>query len=68
MFNLKFYENSLLRKYTRNLTQLMPRKVLLAITLMVLLSFTEAVGLVLLIPLLGLVGLDVGQILGQIEK
>ena len=69
MFNLKFYENSLLRKYTTNLTQLMPRKVALAITLMVLLSFTEAVGLVLLIPLLGLVGLDVGQgSLGQIGE
>jgi ATP-binding cassette subfamily C protein len=69
MFNLKYYKNSLLRRYTRNLTQLMPRKVVLAITLMVLLSFTEAVGLVLLIPLLGLVGLDVGQgSLGQIGE
>lgn len=69
MFNLKYYKNSLLSKYTRNLTQLMPRKVLLAITLMVLLSLTEAVGLVLLIPLLGLVGLDVGQgSLGQIGE
>jgi len=69
MFNLKYYKNSLLRKYTRNLTQLMPRKVLLAITLMVLLSLTEAVGLVLLIPLLGLVGLDVGQgSLGQMGE
>ena len=69
MFNLKYYKNSLLRRYTRNLTQLMPRKVVLVITLMVLLSFTEAVGLVLLIPLLGLVGLDVGQgSLGQIGE
>lgn len=69
MFNLKYYKNSLLRNYTRNLTQLMPRKVVLAITLMVLLSLTEAVGLVLLIPLLGLVGLDVGQgSLGQIGE
>ncbi|OQB59716.1 MAG: Heterocyst differentiation ATP-binding protein HepA [Bacteroidetes bacterium ADurb.Bin141] len=69
MLNLKSYKNSLLRKYTRNLTQLMPKKVLLAITLMVLLSLTEAAGLVLLIPLLGLVGLDVGQgSLGQIGE
>lgn len=69
MFNLKYYKNSLLRNYTRNLIQLMPRKVVLAITLMVLLSLTEAVGLVLLIPLLGLVGLDVGQgSLGQIGE
>ena len=67
MVNIKFYKNSLLREYTRNLTQLMPRKVALALTLMVILSLTEAVSLVILVPLLGLVGLDVGQgSLGQI--
>lgn len=61
------YNNSLLGNYTRNLTQLMPRKIALALTLMVLLSLNEAVSLLILIPLLGLVGLDVGQgSLGQI--
>ncbi len=69
MFNLKFYKNSLMHRYTRNLTQLMPRTVVLTVTLMVLLSFTEAVGLLLLIPLLGLVGLDVAQgSIGQIGE
>ena len=61
------YKNSLLGQFTRNLTQLMPRKVALAITLMVVISFNEAVSLLVLIPLLQLVGLDVGQgSLGQL--
>ncbi|MCC7551745.1 MAG: ABC transporter ATP-binding protein/permease [Methanobacterium sp.] len=64
---MKYFKNSLLKQYTQNLTELMPRKVALAVTLMVLLSLTEAVSLVILVPLLGLVGLDVGQgSLGQI--
>ncbi|MDY9922938.1 ABC transporter ATP-binding protein [Methanobacterium sp.] len=61
------YKNSLLGQFTRNLTQLMPRKVALAIALMVVISFNEAVSLLVLIPLLQLVGLDVGQgSLGQL--
>ncbi len=45
----------------------MPRKVALAIALMVVISFNEAVSLLVLIPLLQLVGLDVGQgSLGQL--
>ncbi|MBI5459252.1 MAG: ABC transporter ATP-binding protein [Methanobacterium sp.] len=45
----------------------MPRKVALAIALMVVISFNEAVSLLILIPLLQLVGLDVGQgSLGQL--
>jgi ATP-binding cassette, subfamily C, bacterial len=65
--NIEFFKNSLLGKYTINLTQLMSRKVALALTLMVILSLNEAVSLLLLVPLLGLVGLDVGQgSLGQI--
>jgi len=61
------YKNSLLGQFTKNLTQLMPRKVALAIALMVVISFNEAVSLLILIPLLQLVGLDVGQgSLGQL--
>ena len=45
----------------------MPKKVILALFLMVGISLIEGVSLVLLIPLLQLVGLDVGQgSLGQI--
>ncbi len=55
-------------EFTRNLISLMPRKVALALTLMVILSLNEAVSLLILVPLLGLVGLDVGQgSLGQID-
>ncbi|MEN6553274.1 MAG: ABC transporter ATP-binding protein [Methanobacterium sp.] len=56
-------------KYTRNLAELMPRKVLWALSLMVLISLNEAINLIILIPLLQLVGLDVGQgSLGQIAE
>lgn len=45
----------------------MPRKVALTVALMVVISFNEAVSLLVLIPLLQLVGLDVGQgSLGQL--
>ena len=54
-------KNSLLGQFTKNLTQLMSRKVALTIALMVVISFNEAVSLLILIPLLQLVGLDVGQ-------
>lgn len=55
-------------EFTRNLISLMSRKVALALTLMVILSLNEAVSLLILVPLLGLVGLDVGQgSLGQID-
>ena len=68
MLNLKYYKDSLLGLFARNLTRLMPRKVAMALTLMVLLSLSEAVSLLILVPLLGLVGLDVGQgSLGQID-
>ncbi|MCE5215192.1 MAG: ABC transporter ATP-binding protein/permease, partial [Methanobacterium sp.] len=61
------FKNSLLGQYTRNLIQLMPRKVALALTLMVIISLNEAVSLLILIPLLQLVGLDVAQgSLGQL--
>ncbi|MDG3547070.1 ABC transporter ATP-binding protein [Methanobacterium formicicum] len=65
---LKQFKNSLMGEFTRNLISLMPRKVALALTLMVILSLNEAVSLLILVPLLGLVGLDVGQgSLGQID-
>jgi ATP-binding cassette subfamily C protein len=63
-----YFKNSLLDNFARNLIRLMPRKVALALTLMVLLTLTEAASLLILVPLLGLVGLDVGQgSLGQID-
>lgn len=68
MLNVKYFKDSLLGQFTQNLTSLMPRKVVLALILMVLLSLNEAVSLLILVPLLGLVGLDVGQgALGQID-
>ncbi|WP_287382682.1 ABC transporter ATP-binding protein, partial [Methanobacterium sp.] len=64
----QYFKNSLMGKFTENLISLMPRKVVLALTLMVILSLNEAVSLLILVPLLGLVGLDVGQgSLGQID-
>ena len=61
------FKKSLLGQFTQNLTQLMPKKVALALSLMVGISLIEGVSLLLLIPLLQLVGLDVGQgSLGQI--
>jgi len=62
------FKSSLMGKFIENLTSLMPWKVVLALTLMVILSLNEAVSLLILVPLLGLVGLDVGQgSLGQID-
>lgn len=65
---LKYFKNSLMGEFIRNLISLMPRKVALVLTLMVILSLNEAVSLLILVPLLGLVGLDMGQgSLGQID-
>lgn len=62
-----FTDTNLMGQFTRNLTQLMPRKVTLAVILMAIISLNEAVSLLVLIPLLQLVGLDVGQgSLGQL--
>ena len=61
------YKNSLLGRYTKNLFQFMPKKVTLALCLMVLISLTQGLSLILLVPLLQLVGLNVAQgSLGQI--
>ena len=46
--------------YWRGLWRAMPRRVALAIGLLVLVGFTEGVGLLLMIPLLQLIGLDLG--------
>ena len=62
------FKNSLLGQYTKNLANLMPRKVGFAVFLMVLISLTTSISLVLLIPLMQLIGLNVGQgSLGQIS-
>lgn len=59
--------NSYIWKYIFILTKLMPIKSALALALMVIISLTEGIGLLLLVPLLQLVGLDVQQgALGQI--
>jgi ATP-binding cassette subfamily C protein len=61
--------DSYLWNYLRLLTQFNPKKLSLTISLMVLISLTEGIGLLLLIPLLQLVGLDVQQgALGQIAE
>ncbi len=61
------FKKSLLGRYTNSLFQLMPKKVTLALCLMVLISLTQGISLILLVPLLQLVGLNVAQgSLGQI--
>lgn len=63
------FKKSLLGRYTNSLFQLMPKKVTLALCLMVLISLTQGVSLILLVPLLQLVGLNVAQgSLGQIAS
>ncbi|OPY25070.1 MAG: putative ABC transporter ATP-binding protein [Methanobacterium sp. PtaU1.Bin242] len=63
------FQKSIMGQFIKNLTQLMPLKIAFALSLMVLMSFSEAVSLVILVPLLQLVGLDVGQgSLGQINE
>jgi len=55
-------------KFLKTLYNFQKTKVTVAILLMVLISLTEGIGLLLLVPLLQLVGLDVeGGSLGQIE-
>ena len=62
-------KKSLLSRYTKNLFQLMPKKVTLALCLMVLISLIQGISLILLVPLLQLVGVNVGQgSLGQIAS
>lgn len=56
-------------KYSTTLIKLMPRKVAFTLLLMVLISLTEGISLLLLVPLLQLVGLNVEQgSIGQIAS
>ena len=53
--------DSILRKYIGTLVSVMPWKVALALSLMVGVSLTEGAGLLLLVPLLQVIGLDVQE-------
>ena len=55
------FKKSLVYRYTKNLFQLMPKKLVLALSLMVLISLIQGISLILLVPLLQLVGLSMGQ-------
>ena len=69
MAGKKSWANSYVWKYITNLTRLMPGKFVFVLALMVTVSLTEGIGLLLLVPLLQLVGLDVQQgALGQIAS
>ncbi len=48
------------RAFSRSLLRVMPGRVAFAVTLMLIAALAEAVGLLMLVPLLGLVGLDIG--------
>lgn len=58
---LSNFKESFFGHYIHNLINLMSKKVAISILLMVIISFTEGISLILLIPLLQLVGLDMGQ-------
>ncbi|MGF7119198.1 ABC transporter ATP-binding protein [Methanobacterium oryzae] len=65
--NILFF-NSIFWNYIKNLKSFRPLNISLALALMVLTSLTEGIGLLLLIPLLHLVGINVQQgALGQID-
>ncbi|MCZ3367526.1 ABC transporter ATP-binding protein [Methanobacterium veterum] len=67
MARKKLGANNYIWKYITDLTRLMPEKSVFVLVLMVIVSLTEGIGLLLLVPLLQLVGLDVQQgALGQI--
>jgi ATP-binding cassette subfamily C protein len=53
--------NGIIRTYMATLVRVMSWKVALGVALMVCLSLTEGIGLLLLVPLMQLVGLDVQQ-------
>ena len=57
-----------LRGYLYTLAELLPGKVALTLALMLGLSFTEGIGLLMLVPMLQLIGLDTGRgPMGQVE-
>ena len=62
-------ERSNIKRYLSNFIGVMPRNITLTLILMVFISLTEGIGLILLVPLLQLVGLDVQYgPLNQIEQ
>lgn len=70
MFSFKYFQDfkeTLFWSYISNFIGLMPRRISLTLILMVFISLTEGVGLLLLVPLLQLVGLNVSAgALGEI--
>ena len=50
------FKESLLGQYTKTLTELMQKKVAIALFLMVVISLIQGISLLLLVPLLQLVG------------
>ncbi|MGB9980270.1 ABC transporter ATP-binding protein [Methanobacterium sp.] len=62
-------EESNIMKYLANFAGIMPRNITLTLILMVFISITEGIGLILLVPMLQLVGLNVQYgSLSQIEQ
>lgn len=62
-------KESNMMKYLTNFAGIMPRNITLTLILMVFISLTEGIGLILLVPMLQLVGLDVQYgSLNQIEQ
>ncbi|MBI5680858.1 MAG: ABC transporter ATP-binding protein [Methanobacterium sp.] len=61
--------DSTIKKYLDSLIHVIPKNITLTLILMVFISLTEGIGLILLVPLLQLVGLDVQYgALNQIEN
>ena len=54
------FKKSLLGRYTKNLIQLMPKNVTMALFLMVLISLVQGVSLLLLVPLTATSGVECG--------
>lgn len=66
---LSWMEKSDIRDYLINFWGVMPKNIALTLMLMVLIGLTEGIGLILLVPLLQLVGLDVQYgALNQIDQ
>ena len=71
--NVQWFKKTLFWNYISNFISLMPGRITLTLLLMVFISLTEGVGLLLLVPLLQLVGLNVdagslGQIAGFVSS
>lgn len=55
------FKQNVLYQYCTDLLSLMPKKLFVSIFLMIILSLSEGVSLLVLIPMLNLIGLDLGQ-------